>query len=474
MYKGSTPQLRALPLSEHYSEWRRNCSLSTWLDRTIRRGYTVQFLCAPPPFSGVVETVIRSEEKVTALLSEIANLREKGAIDIVPRDQRERGFYSPYFLVPKRTGEMRPILDLRILNRCVAKRPFRMLTEAGSGNHVPVRAHVGRSRSRNVGVAAYARPSTLVCSTESRPGASPSAHADNSLYPGGGFGLLEKPSGPRTGSPVGQSVSDDAGLHGRVTDRLGGCVSGTGGRGVWPRSQRHINLLELETVQLVLTHFAPRLRGRDVLIRSDNRATVAYINRQGGVRSPVLHEAATRLWLWAHRHLRSLSAVHVPGRQNVGADLMSRGGPRDDDWRLNPEIVSLIWERFGEARADLFAARENSQCRLWFSLRAQDGPPLGTDAFAHQSWPKGLLYAFPPLSCLARLLARVKADHLTVIVVAPDLPGALWYPEMIQLLAAEPWPLPPRGDALSQALGTIERGPVISGPLKVWLLRGTD
>ncbi|KAJ7998117.1 hypothetical protein DPEC_G00219240 [Dallia pectoralis] len=66
--------------------------------------------------------------------------------------------------------------------------------------------------------------------------------------------------------------------------------------GMWQRSQRHINLLELETVQLVLTHFAPRLRDRDVLIRSDNRATVAYINRQGGVRSPVLHEAATRLW----------------------------------------------------------------------------------------------------------------------------------------------------------------------------------
>ncbi|KAJ7990560.1 hypothetical protein DPEC_G00301660 [Dallia pectoralis] len=137
-------------------------------------------------------------------------------------------------------------------------------------------------------------------------------------------------------------VFTDASLTG-----WGGVCQGQAVGGVWPRSQRHINLLELETVQLVLTHFAPRLRGRDVLIRSDNRATVAYINRQGGVRSPVLHEAATRLWLWAHRHLRSLSAVHVPGRQNVGADLMSRGGPRDDDWRLNPEIVSLIWERFG-------------------------------------------------------------------------------------------------------------------------------
>ncbi|KAJ7985696.1 hypothetical protein DPEC_G00343130 [Dallia pectoralis] len=290
----------------------------------------------------------------------------------------------------------------------------------------------------------------------------------------GDLDYWRKPAVLERGVPLGRvsgmtQVFTDASLTG-----WGGVCQGQAVGGVWPRSQRHINLLELETVQLVLTHFAPRLRDRDVLIRSDNRATVAYINRQGGVKSPVLHEAATRLWLWAHRHLRSLSAVHVPGRQNVGADLMSRGGPRDDDWRLNLEIVSLIWERFGEARADLFAARENAQCRLWFSLRAQDGPPLGTDAFAHHSWPKGLLYAFPPLSCLARLLARVKADHLTVIVVAPDLPGALWYPEMIQLLAAEPWPLPPRGDALSQARGTIERGPVILGPLKVWLLRGTD
>ncbi|KAJ7986711.1 hypothetical protein DPEC_G00342720 [Dallia pectoralis] len=299
-----TPALRALlgVASELF--------LSTWLDRTIRRGYTVQFLCAPPPFSGVVETVIRSEEKVTALLSEIANLREKGAIDIVPRDQRERGFYSPYFLVPKRTGEMRPILDLRILNRCVAKRPFRMLTRVDPVRH----------RRRMLII-----PYTLA----------------------GDLDYWRNPAVLERGVPLGRvsamtQVFTDASLTG-----WGGVCQGQAVGGVWPRSQRHINLLELETVQLVLTHFAPRLRGRDVLIRSDNRATVAYINRQGGVRSPVLHEAATRLWLWAHRHLRSLSAVHVPGRQNVGADLMSRGGPRDDDWRLNPEIVSLIWERFG-------------------------------------------------------------------------------------------------------------------------------
>ena len=29
---------------------------------------------------------------------------------------------------------------------------------------------------------------------------------------------------------------------------------------------------------------------------------------------------------------------------------MSRGGPRRDEWRLHPDIVRLIWQRFGTAQ----------------------------------------------------------------------------------------------------------------------------
>ncbi|KAJ8009686.1 hypothetical protein DPEC_G00094090 [Dallia pectoralis] len=361
----NSPQLCALPHSEHYSEWRRNCSLFTWLDQTIRRGYAVQFLCAPPPFSGVVETVIRSEEKVTALLSEIANLREKGAIDIVPRDQRERGFYPPYFLVPKKTGEMRPILDLRILNRWVSKWPFRMLTkETYLGLFLDtgiMRARLSDERIESIlSALRLCRPPCRrrVQEIISLLGLMSAAHAVVTLgllhmhalqrwfarrrvdpvrhrrriliipYTlAGDLDYWRNPAVLERGVPLGRvsavtQVFTDASLTG-----WGGMCQGQAVGGVWPRSQRHINLLELETVQLVLTHFAPRLRGRDVLIRSDNRATVAYINRQGGVRSPELHEATTRLWFWAHRHLRSLSAVLIPGKQNVGADLRSRGGP---------------------------------------------------------------------------------------------------------------------------------------------------
>lgn len=58
-------------------------------------------------------------------------------------------------------------------------------------------------------------------------------------------------------------------------------------RGTWGPQQRlqHINVLELRAVHLVLRHFLPFLKGRHVLVRSDNTSTVYHVNHQGGTRS---------------------------------------------------------------------------------------------------------------------------------------------------------------------------------------------
>ncbi len=47
---------------------------------------------------------------------------------MVPPLDIESGFYSRYFVVPKKDGGLRPILDLRLLNRSVRRLKFRMLT----------------------------------------------------------------------------------------------------------------------------------------------------------------------------------------------------------------------------------------------------------------------------------------------------------------------------------------------------------
>ncbi len=48
--------------------------------------------------------------------------------DCCPPAEMRQGFYSPYFIVPKKGGGLRPILDLRVLNRALHKLPFKMLT----------------------------------------------------------------------------------------------------------------------------------------------------------------------------------------------------------------------------------------------------------------------------------------------------------------------------------------------------------
>ncbi|XP_050967151.1 uncharacterized protein LOC127166107 [Labeo rohita] len=175
----------------------------------------------------------------------------------------------------------------------------------------------------------------------------------------------------------------------------GATCNGQAASGVWagPRLHWHINCLELLAVLLALRRFWPMIQNKHVLVRSDNMATVAYINHQGGVRSFRMSQLARHLLLWSQHRLRSLRATHIPGDANRVADSLSRQVSLGGEWRLHPQSVQLIWDRFGQAQVDLFASPESTHCQLWYGLTEA---PLGIDALAH-SWPKDRLkYAFPP------------------------------------------------------------------------------
>ncbi len=115
------------PLARRLEAWLALPSPSRWLTRTIRLGYAIQFARRPPKFSGVLETSVRAQN-APVLREEIAVLLAKGAIEPVPPAEMRQGFYSPYFIVPKKGGGLRPILDLRLLNRALHRLPFKMLT----------------------------------------------------------------------------------------------------------------------------------------------------------------------------------------------------------------------------------------------------------------------------------------------------------------------------------------------------------
>nr|XP_054607225.1 uncharacterized protein LOC129167121 [Nothobranchius furzeri] len=624
------------PLSTHMEEWTA-VSASHWVIRTISRGYRLQFASVPPRFSGVVFSHAQGTS-AHILQGEISSLLEKGAICIVPPDRSQSGFYSRYFLVPKRGGTgIRPILDLRALNRCLRKYRFKMLTLSSllrlihqndwftsidlrdAYFHIPVypphrkflrfafqgvcyeytvlpfglslsprvfvrctEAAIAPLRGRGIRLATYlddwlllarsreeAASNTLVvirhlCGLGFRINWQKSAllpsqkitflglNLDSgaftarlstprvdalslclarfrlhssvrfalclrllglmasaiSVVPLGRLHMRDfqrwvaslglspvrhrarrvtvsaacvaalrcwrHPSLLAQGVPLGlvlvrKVVTTDASLSG-----WGGLLEGRSVRGVWSRELwgTHINYLELLAVFLALRRFLPFLSGHHVLVRTDNTTTVAYINRQGGLRSMRLHTLARRLILWCSRHLLSIRATHVPGVLNRGADLLSRGTPLYGDWSLHPAVVEQIWIRFGTAVVDLFASKENAQCPLFFSLRDRDAP-LGVDALAHD-WPRGLLYAFPPVALIPSTLLRVRTQRHTLILVAPFWPAMHWVADIFQLLEGQPWKLPLRRDLVSQAGGSIFHPHPERLALWAWPLRGAD
>lgn len=77
--------------------------------------------------------------------------------------------------------------------------------------------------------------------------------------------------------------------------------------------------------------------------------------------------------------------IDILGHMNMGANLLSRQTVTHGEWKLHPEVIKQIWEKFYEADVDLFASQETVQCPLYFSLT----PPasLGLDVMTH-TWPR--------------------------------------------------------------------------------------
>ncbi len=117
-----------VPLARSLGAWLALPSPSRWLLRTIRLGYAIQFARRPPKFRGIRFTSVKPAD-APVLRAEIAVLLVKDAIEPVPPADMRSGLFSPYFIVPKKGGGLRPILDLRVLNRALHKLPFKMLTQ---------------------------------------------------------------------------------------------------------------------------------------------------------------------------------------------------------------------------------------------------------------------------------------------------------------------------------------------------------
>ncbi|KAL1268395.1 hypothetical protein QQF64_033758 [Cirrhinus molitorella] len=89
-------------LSARVERWRA-CAVHPWVLSTIKRGYRLQFAVKPPLFNSVLMSTAEGESALI-LEGEITSLLSKRAIRVVPPEDSHHGFYSRYFVIPKRGG----------------------------------------------------------------------------------------------------------------------------------------------------------------------------------------------------------------------------------------------------------------------------------------------------------------------------------------------------------------------------------
>ena len=201
-------------------------------------------------------------------------------------------------------------------------------------------------------------------------------------------------------------------------------IEQTGGR--WHNTEMaHINVLELKAILFGLQSLCKNLKTH-IRIRTDNTTALAYVKNMGGTKSTECLDVASEIWEWAQQNGCWLSITHIPGVDNVLADLRSRKFKDHLEWSLSDDIFKDICKAFGKPKIDMFASRLNKKLTKYVSWEpAPDN--WKTDAFSF-SWTNEFIYCFPPFSLIPRVVRKIQRDGARAIVVAPHWAGQPWFP----------------------------------------------
>ena len=253
----------------------------------------------------------------------------------------------------------------------------------------------------------------------------------------------------------------------------GASLEGKPVSGLWsgPQLQEHINILEMRAVLLALKHFQEVIQGQSLLVATDNTTVVAYLQNQGGTHSRSLYLLCRDILLLCNHLNTPLVVRHVPGKQNLVADALSRSCvPVNTEWELHPSVFQQIIHRWDRPLIDLFATSLNHKLETYVSP-IPDQKAWAVDAISI-SWKGMFSYMFPLFRLIYKILHKLHKDTCKTILIAPAWPRQSWFPDLLQLCCANPLRLPLRIDLLSQFKGRKIHQGLEKLHLHAWLLSG--
>ena len=154
----------------------------------------------------------------------------------------------------------------------------------------------------------------------------------------------------------------------------------TGGKWTSLEVQEHINYLEMKAAFLALQSFPKGRLNMVVLIRSDNRTAIAYLNKKGSPTRSHLCLLSLEICEWCLERHTMPHAKYLAGKDNIIADWESRHHD-SSDWQLLPSVFEAINNLLGPFTIDLFASRTNAQLPVYCSWKP-DPQARMVDAFS--------------------------------------------------------------------------------------------
>ena len=208
--------------------------------------------------------------------------------------------------------------------------------------------------------------------------------------------------------------------------------------GFWSdeESSLHINVLETKAILYSFLSFFRDVSDTSVLINSDSSTAVAYVNHQGGVRSPDISDLVFELYEFCLARNILIQAKFLRGKLNTRADALSRRS-QVHSYSLPSSLFLYFCDTFSfTPLIDLFASRLNNKLDDYYS-EGPDPHSVGFNAFL-MSWPDSV-YAFPPVPLVSKFLDKFLQCNISdAILIAPFWPSQPYYPVILELLVDKP------------------------------------
>lgn len=238
----------------------------------------------------------------------------------------------------------------------------------------------------------------------------------------------------------------------------------------------HISILEMKAVEDTLQmmefmHPQLNLRNKKIKWMTDNISTMVHLNKQGGNRCQYQIKLVARIIHWCKERNLTLTADHVPGKENIIADLDSRlQSSMYHEWQLKRAVFQHV-QKVWNPTIDLFADATNFLFQPYVS-RLPDPQALTTDAFSIQWTSFPLAWIHPPWILIGKILAKIFNDKAEALILAPIWPSAAWYPRLLAMSCDLPLKICPSHQALFNAHQQDQ--PPMQTQLAIWKVSGKN